>query len=75
MDDIRPGAFANMTRLVRLILTRNRISDLKPAAMAGKQVCDFYVTHHSVEKYAGRIDSLEAGNYYSSKDLHVSILG
>ena len=36
IDDVLPGTFANMTRLVRLILTRNRLSKLQPNSMAGE---------------------------------------
>ena len=37
IDDVLPGTFANMTRLVRLILTRNRLSGLQPNSMAGER--------------------------------------
>ena len=36
IDDVLPGTFANMTRLVRLILTRNRLARLQPSSMAGE---------------------------------------
>ena len=31
ISDVQPGAFANMTRLVRLILTKNKIAALDEA--------------------------------------------
>ena len=37
IDDVLPGAFANLTRLVRLILTRNRLGALQPASMTGER--------------------------------------
>ena len=41
IDEVRVGAFANMTRLVRLILTRNRIKKLERNSMAGETTTDF----------------------------------
>ena len=37
VDEVLPGTFANMTRLVRLILTRNRLSELGPSSLAGER--------------------------------------
>ena len=36
IDDIQKGAFLNMTRLVRLILTRNKLKDIKDDVLSGK---------------------------------------
>ena len=35
ISDVQPGAFANMTRLVRLILTRNKITNLQDNSLQG----------------------------------------
>ena len=38
ISDVQSGAFANMTRLVRLILTKNKISSLEDGSLQGS-VC------------------------------------
>ena len=35
ISDVQPGAFANMTRLVRLILTKNKIGKLEEGSLQG----------------------------------------
>ena len=35
IQEIQPGAFTNMTRLVRLILTKNKITKLDPSSLIG----------------------------------------
>ena len=35
IQDIQPGAFTNMSRLVRLILTKNKITKLEPLSLSG----------------------------------------
>ena len=35
ISDVQPGAFANMTRLVRLILTKNKIAKLEEGSLQG----------------------------------------
>ena len=35
IQEIQPGAFTNMTRLVRLILTKNKINKLDPSSLIG----------------------------------------
>ena len=35
IQDIQPGAFTNMSRLVRLILTKNKITKLDPLSLSG----------------------------------------
>ena len=36
IHDIQKGAFTNMTRMVRLILTRNKISHIEDTVLSGK---------------------------------------
>lgn len=36
IHDIQKGAFTNMTRMVRLILTRNKISNIEDTVLSGK---------------------------------------
>ena len=38
IQDIQPGAFTNMSRLVRLILTKNKITKLDPLSLSGKVI-------------------------------------
>ena len=35
IQDIQPGAFTNMSRLVRLIITKNKITKLDPLSLSG----------------------------------------
>ena len=35
IQEIQPGAFTNMSRLVRLILTKNKITKLDPSSLIG----------------------------------------
>ena len=35
IQDTQPGAFTNMSRLVRLILTKNKITKLDPLSLSG----------------------------------------
>ena len=37
ISEIQPGAFANMTRLVRLILSKNKIQQLDSASLSGER--------------------------------------
>ena len=37
ISDVQPGAFANMTRLVRLILTKNKIAALDEGSLQGSR--------------------------------------
>ena len=56
IQDIQPGAFTNMSRLVRLILTKNKITKLDPLSLSGtvcsikcgseKNVSDFDIKIH-----------------------------
>ena len=36
IHDIQKGAFTNMTRMVRLIMTRNKISRIEDTVLSGK---------------------------------------
>lgn len=42
IGDIQKGAFLNMTRLVRLILTRNKLKDIRENVLSGN-----WLTMHS----------------------------
>ena len=38
ISEIQPGAFTNMTRLVRLILSKNKITKLDQNSLAGRRM-------------------------------------
>ena len=47
ISEIQPGAFTNMTRLVRLILSKNKITKLDQNSLAGGRTTN-------LDKYTGQ---------------------
>ena len=51
ISEIQPGAFANMTRLVRLILSKNKLTKLDSGSLSGKPFISnnvIYLTRHFI---------------------------
>ena len=51
ISEIQPGAFANMTRLVRLILSKNKLTKLESGSLSGKPFISnnvIYLTRHFI---------------------------